>query len=52
MEPALKRQKVIELSDKEIKQQELIKQIIDERKKFKCRKRSNFLSSVSYNSSK
>lgn len=52
MEPVLKRQKVDPLSDKDIKQQDLIKKIIDERKKFKSGKRSNFLSSVSYNSLK
>jgi len=52
VEPVLKRQKVDPLSDKDIKQQDLIKKIIDERKKFKSGKRSNFLSSNSYNSSK
>lgn len=51
LEPVLKRQKVDPLSDKDIKQQDLIKKIIDQRKKFKSGKRSNFLSSISYNSS-
>lgn len=51
MEPVLKRPKVDDpLSDKDIKQQELIKKIIDQRKIFKSGKRSNFLSSTSYNS--
>lgn len=53
MEPEYKRQKVIEqLTDKEIKQQNLIKKIINERQKYKSGKRSNFLSSHSYNSLK
>ncbi|XP_015371775.1 PREDICTED: chromosome transmission fidelity protein 18 homolog [Diuraphis noxia] len=51
LEPVLKRQKVNPLSDKDIKQQDLIKKIIDQRKIFKSGKRSNFLSSISYNSS-
>lgn len=51
LEPVLKRPKVDDpLSDKDIKQQELIKKIIDQRKIFKSGKRSNFLSSTSYNS--
>ncbi|KAL4090783.1 hypothetical protein QTP88_025559 [Uroleucon formosanum] len=50
-EPVLKRQKVEPLSDKDIKQQDLIKKIIDQRKIFKSGKRSNFLSLISYNSS-
>ncbi|KAF0755680.1 chromosome transmission fidelity protein 18 [Aphis craccivora] len=51
LEPVLKRPKVDDpLSDKDIKQQELIKRIIDQRKIFKSGKRSNFLSSTSYNS--
>lgn len=50
MEPEFKRQKIVEqLSDKEIKQQDLIKKIINERQKYKTGKRSNFLSSFSYN---
>lgn len=53
MAPVYKRQKVVDqLSDKEIKQQDLIKYIIDQRQKFKFGKRSNFLSAVSSNSSK
>lgn len=53
VEPALKRQKIDDqLSDKEIKQQDLIKKIIDQRKLFKNRKRSNFLSSNMYHRSK
>lgn len=53
MAPVSKRQKIVDqLSDKEIKQQDLIKYIIDQRQKFKFGKRSNFLSSVSYNSLK
>jgi len=52
VEPVLKRQKVNPLSEKDIKQQDLIKKIIDQRKIFKSGKRSNFLSSISYNSSK
>jgi len=53
VEPALKRQKVVDqLSDKEIKQRDLIKKIIDQRKLFKSGKRSNFLSSVMYHKSK
>lgn len=53
MEPVLKRQKVVvdQLSEKETKQQDLIKKIIDEREKFKSGKRYNFLSSLSYNNS-
>uniref|UniRef100_A0A2S2NZK5 Chromosome transmission fidelity protein 18 n=1 Tax=Schizaphis graminum TaxID=13262 RepID=A0A2S2NZK5_SCHGA len=50
LEPVLKRPKVDPLSDKDIKQQDLIKRIIDQRKIFKSGKRSNFLSSTSYNS--
>lgn len=53
VEPALKRQKIVDqLSDKEIKQQDLIKKIIDQRKLFKSGKRSNFLSSIMYHRSK
>lgn len=53
VEPALKRIKVdVSMSDKEVKQHNLIKKIIDERQKFKSRKKSNFLSSTAYNSSK
>ncbi|XP_060851143.1 chromosome transmission fidelity protein 18 homolog [Rhopalosiphum padi] len=50
LEPVLKRPKVDPLSEKDIKQQDLIKRIIDQRKIFKSGKRSNFLSSTSYNS--
>lgn len=53
VEPVSKRQKANDqLSDKEIKQYDLIKKIIDQRKQFKTAKRSNFLSSISYQSSK
>ncbi|XP_050424390.1 chromosome transmission fidelity protein 18 homolog [Adelges cooleyi] len=54
-EPALKRKKINEeiseeLSDKELKQFDLIKKIIDERQKHKIGKRTNFLSGSTYNS--
>ncbi|XP_025199726.1 chromosome transmission fidelity protein 18 homolog [Melanaphis sacchari] len=51
LEPVLKRSKVDPLTDKDIKQQDLIKRIIDQRKIFKSGKRSNFLSSTSCNNS-